>query len=86
MMKAAKPTSMLWAAHVLPIYVTCFDLSEDKAMQLLVDMDLLEWVQGAKKTAILKDVTMKFSQVFLCDSSAPSQGYANSYTDVPDQR
>jgi hypothetical protein len=49
-------------------------------------MDLLEWVQGAKKTAILKDVTMKFSPVFLCDSSAPGQGYANSYTDVPGQR
>jgi hypothetical protein len=86
MMRAAKPTSILWAAHVLPLYVTCFDLEEDEAIKLLVELDLLEWVQGSKKSVILKELAAKFNSVFLSDSSVAGRGYLHPNTGVPDQR
>ncbi len=85
-MEEGRSTSMLWAAHVLPIYVTCFDVSEEDAIKLLVDLDLMEWVEGSKKAVTLKDLTSRFKTDFLNDSSIPGQGYLHSNTGVPDQR
>jgi hypothetical protein len=86
MMKAGKGNSMFWAAHVLPLYVVRFDLGEQDAMRLLVDLNLAEWVQGTKSNVTVKDMTAKINRLFMCDRSVPGQICLHASTDVPDQR
>lgn len=86
MMRAAKSTSMLWAAHVLPLYVVQFDVGQDEALKLLASLDLLDWVEGNKKDKLLQDLTMNYKSVFLNNSNGKGQCFIHQATEIPDQR
>lgn len=91
-MAASRSNSLLWAAHVLPLYVIRFDLNKDEAIQLLERVNLLQWVKGGggddnkNEKAVLKNFTSKFSSVFTSDADAPGQCHLHESTFVPDQR
>ena len=57
LMNAGRDTSILWMAHVLPLYVLRFGLSKEEAIDLLCSMNLCDWVNGCKKDVCLSDLT-----------------------------
>ena len=56
LMRAGQGTSILWMAHVLPLYAIRFRLPPAEALQLLASLQLGEWVDGFRKSLPLRAV------------------------------
>jgi hypothetical protein len=60
MIKSGSATSILWLAHVLPLYVIRFKLTPTEALNLLGSLRLGDWVSSSsapdKKERTIRDM------------------------------
>lgn len=84
-MKAAMPYSILWFAHVLPLYAVRFRLSPSEAMKMLLDMNLASWVNRSddgkanNSGQSLGELTRKINPAFFQSLHAPGTVFINAY-------
>jgi hypothetical protein len=70
MMREGKSHSILWAAHVLPIYVLRFNLNIRDALKLLEDLELEQWVDGSYSDKTISVLVKNVKACFISDENA----------------
>lgn len=83
-MKAGQGTSILWAAHVLPLYVIRFRLSPAEALQQLASLRLGEWVDGFRKSEPLRAVVKGVNPHFFRPWAAQMGSVCMNAYEVPE--
>ena len=86
LMAAAADTSILWAAHVLPLYAIRFDLKPAEALRRFFDLRLGEWVDGSKKTCTLSQIVKSFRSGAFDDEMRAGTTFMTLGRLVPDMR
>lgn len=84
MMKAAMPYSILWVAHVLPLYAIMFRLSPEESLQLLASMQLPSWLDGDNKSVSVRQLVRSISPHFFRHWRFQAGTVAMNSADIPD--
>ena len=83
-MKAAKHCSILWFAHVLPLYAIMFRLTPSEALDLLAGLELADWVDGDKKNLSMRDIVKGIHPHFFRQWAFQPGTVGMNACDVPD--
>jgi hypothetical protein len=86
LMSAADDSSILWAAHVLPLYAIRFGLSPAEAMRRFFALRLHDWVSGKKKHVTLQQATRCFRVSAFDDEMRAGTMFLALGRHVPDMR
>jgi hypothetical protein len=86
LMAAAADTSILWAAHVLPLYAVRFDLSPAEALRRFFALRLGDWVDGSRKSCTMSQILRSFRSGCFDDEMRAGTTFMALGRLVPDMR
>ncbi len=86
MMKEGKSHSILWAAHVFPLYVLRFGLNIREALKLLEGLDLKQWVDGEYSDKTMSGLSKNIRSCFVSDEDIIGSTIIHRGTNVPELR
>jgi hypothetical protein len=86
MMREGKSHSILWASHVLPIYVLRFNLNIRDALKLLESLELKQWVDGSYSDRTISMLVKNVKSCFISDEEAIGCTVFHRGSNVPQLR
>lgn len=86
LMAAAADSSILWAAHVMPLYAIRFGLPPAEALRRFFELRLGDWVHGSRKNVTLSQIVRAFRVGAFDDEMRAGTTFMTLGRLVPDMR